>query len=493
MDVKYPALTVRQWLPEWDKVNFGSDLRQRPPDHFYLASMDASVLRQLAGLEPRSLEPVQPRAEDLRIQRRHDQKRSTKIADYVRFGFPWSDMTAPQRRKVDQGNVQRPGWLPGAIVVNVKVHTGRGAGDVSVRDAVRVADGSAGTATISLPETWNGSGWGPADGVQPIDVIDGQHRLWAFDPDQELGGPFELPVVAFLGLDRAWQAYLFWTINITPKRINPSLAFDLYPLLRNSEWLDASDDVSIYRQARAQELTEALWSQPESPWRQGINMLGDKGGGSVSQAAWVRALTASVLKATQAPGEPGALYRSPINASGDVLPWTRAQQAGLLVYFWSALNAAIESAKPDWAGVGQSSPQRFGGAYSLLNGDQGVNAAMRVMNDVLFDLLLVQPVSWPASTPDASATDSAAVSRELSSIAPELAEPLSSIAEGLATFDWRTSSDPTLTRELRELKQGYRGAGGYGRLVTHVLQHLAERRLGHVSDAAHRLAAAGHE
>jgi len=50
-------------------------------------------------------------------------------------------------------------------------------------------------------------------------VIDGQHRLCAFE--EELNGEFEVPVVALQGLDIGWQAYLFSSINISPKRINP--------------------------------------------------------------------------------------------------------------------------------------------------------------------------------------------------------------------------------------------------------------------------------
>jgi hypothetical protein len=70
------------------------------------------------------------------------------------------------------------------------------------------------------------------------------------------------------------QAYLFWTINIKPKKINPSLAFDLYPLLREQIWLESGETVHVYRESRAQELTEALWATPMSPWHRRINILG---------------------------------------------------------------------------------------------------------------------------------------------------------------------------------------------------------------------------
>ena len=68
---------------------------------------------------------------------------------------------------------------------------------------------------------------------------------------------FEVPVVAFRDLDVSWQAYLFYSVNVSPKRINRSLAFDLYPLLRTEDWLDQAEDTIVYRESRAQELTES--------------------------------------------------------------------------------------------------------------------------------------------------------------------------------------------------------------------------------------------
>jgi adenine-specific DNA-methyltransferase len=123
--------------------------------------------------------------------------------------------------------------------------------------------------------------WQPKS-LHPIEVIDGPHRLWAFDED--FRHDYELPVVAFVGLDVSLQAYLFWTINIKPKKINPSLAFDLYPLLRTEDWLEQADGPTVYRDARAQELTEALWAHTTSPWYQRINMLGQTQGRLVTHA-----------------------------------------------------------------------------------------------------------------------------------------------------------------------------------------------------------------
>ena len=161
---------------------------------------------------------------------------------------------------------------------------------------------------------------------------------------------FELPVVLFEDLDVSWQAYLFWTINISPKRIGPSLAFDLYPFLRTEEWLNPVPGPLAYRETRAQELTEALWSNPKSPWYQRIGMLG-RGSGLVTQAAFVRSLTLSFIRRSDSGGgRPGGLYGAPLGNSRDrLLPWGRAQQVAYLIFLWSELERAIDTIDPNWA------------------------------------------------------------------------------------------------------------------------------------------------
>jgi hypothetical protein len=62
------------------------------------------------------------------------------------------------------------------------------------------------TVTLDLPDSWTGNQWEPR-GIHPIEVIDGQHRLWAFDEDLDAPGEdYFLPVVAFHSLDISWQA-----------------------------------------------------------------------------------------------------------------------------------------------------------------------------------------------------------------------------------------------------------------------------------------------
>src|SRR5690606_26782999 len=132
-------------------------------------------------------------------------------------------------------------------------------------DALEVRDNN-GSADIILPAGIEQSDWEPTS-LPPIENIDGQHRLFAFDEMSGLPDDFELPVVAFQSLDIGWQAYLFWSINVSPKKINPSHAYDLFPLLRTQDWLERVSAVHVYREARAQELVDILFRHEQSPWK----------------------------------------------------------------------------------------------------------------------------------------------------------------------------------------------------------------------------------
>jgi DGQHR domain-containing protein len=298
-----PAIKVHQWLKGWDRVEFSPKAHRRKPlPHFYVFSLPAAELRSLCGIVRRQASDVTPRAADLGIQRQHDPERSEEIAQFVEFGYPWSTLSESKRRSSEFHDLRKPGWLPTAIVVNILEATDERESLFVSRDDLVVLEPDEQGFQLILPySSWSKS-WRPSS-LPPLEVIDGQHRLWAFGSDSDPS--FEVPVVAFHGLDVSWQAYLFWTINIKPKRINPSLAFDLYPLLRTEDWLDQAEGHPIYRETRSQELTEALWSHPESPWYDKINMLGERQIPWVSQSAWIKSLMATFVRAWR--GRGGAL------------------------------------------------------------------------------------------------------------------------------------------------------------------------------------------
>jgi hypothetical protein len=48
------------------------------------------------------------------------------------------------------------------------------------------------------------------------------------------------------------------------------------------------------------------------------------------------------------------------------------------------------------------------------------------------------------------------------------------MANELATFDWRTSSDPSVTESERRDKLVFRGSSGYKEIRTQLLEHLSK-------------------
>jgi DGQHR domain-containing protein len=331
-------------------------------------------------------------------------------------------------------------------------------------------------------DEWSPS-WTPKE-IPPFEVIDGQHRLWAFESNADPS--FELPVVAFHGLDISWQAYLFWTINIKPKRINPSLAYDLYPLLRAEDWLDRAEGHPVYRETRSQELTEALWSNEDSPWYDRINMLGEKRNPWVTQSAWIKSLMSTFIRPWHGRRDlPGGLFGSRMQDSDEVLGWSRAQQAAFLIYAWQLLREAILNSSADWikkviaertkAKAENPKEAPFYGPNSLLVTDQGVRGFLHVLNDLCFvGAPKLDLRTWHDQS-KAGAGDAEAVSTAIKSLSKHSCAPfLKSLTQKLAAFDWRTSADPTLLDRERRDKLAFRGSSGYKELRGRLLEHLAE-------------------
>ncbi|CDX27349.1 conserved hypothetical protein [Mesorhizobium sp. ORS 3324] len=502
---KIPVLTVHQWLPGWDRIDFDPDEhRAKPAKHFYLFSLPARELRSLSGIARRVAKDGAPRTEDLGIQRQHDPERSEEIGRFVEYGYPWSTLSKAKRGSAEFHGLRKPGWLPTAVVLNILTKQDvRNESQVAESDLAVIVDGENGPC-LQLPYTAWKNGWAPSK-LPPFEIIDGQHRLWAFDNAGSLE-TFELPVVAFLGLDISWQAYLFWTINIKPKRINPSLAFDLYPLLRNEDWLEQAESHVVYRETRAQELTEILWSFPESPWYDRINMLGERQNRWVTQSAWIKSLAATFVRSwDRRSGTSGGLFGGRSKTEGEVLGWSRAQQAAFLIFAWDSFRKAVNASRDAWSQALRRPPQddenrawrpddvkagddlAFYSPHSLIVTDQGVRGFLHVMNDLFYQRAAVMKLNNWRPDERSTANPVGAVERELASLkAQPFTNFITEIAKGLASFDWRTSSAPDLPETLRRNKLVFRGSSGYKELRAQLLEHLAKHK-GDVGSAAHRL------
>jgi DGQHR domain-containing protein len=182
---------------------------------FYLFSMDARQLLEIAYTSERTKNNRKG------VQRALSTDRLEEIGKY------YLDTT-------------RPGILPNSIIV-------------SLSDDAHFKEGK-----LHIPRRPRGEAF----------VLDGQHRLFAFLPEYAGDMSMQLPVSAFLNIDDKMKAYIFRTINSKQRKINPSLVYDLIPMLRK-DWVDFED-------YRAQTIFESLNIDLDSPWREGIDVLGGR-------------------------------------------------------------------------------------------------------------------------------------------------------------------------------------------------------------------------
>lgn len=484
------AIRVRQWLPGWDEIRTDPmKFQSAPPREFYLASIRASDLRALSDVHQRDAQVGVARSEDPNVQRTLQEDRTEEIRRYIDVGYPLSSVGGRRMSDDERASLRKPGWLPTAIIANIVPSGDSRAGVVlAPGDAVSITHSEGEAVSIRLPDSWKASGWRP-EGASPLEIIDGQHRLSAFDQRED--EDFELPVVLYDGLDFSWQAYIFWTVNIKPKRINASLAYDLYPLLREQDWLEAGEHLNVYREARAQELVEALWAEPTSLWYDRINMLGQSGVKSirpVTQAAFVRSITASFVRPFQGYKGLGGLFGGAADNTG--LKWPRGQQAAFLVYAWNALGASISVGDSlEWANALRSAEN--GGAAllkpaearqdaaivgdrSLLASDQGVRAFNMVVNDIAYlGARELELANWRVEGGLEDAPDDLMRRALLELEENKVGEFLRDLGAELAQYDWRNVRAEGLSDEQRRLKQGLRGSGGYNVLRNDLLQTLS--------------------
>lgn len=485
-----PAIRVHQWLPEWDEVPTDADKFQSPPPReFFITSIRASQLKSLSDVHQRSASTDTRRENDPYVQRTLEEDRTAEIRRYIHVGYPLSSMGGRAMSDEERRSLRKPGWLPTAIIANI-IPEGKERSKLLLdsTDAMKVDSGDSVHVSIQLPQSWTDSGWKPK-GAFPLEIIDGQHRLSAFREGEDQD--FEVPVVLFDGLDFSWQAYLFWTVNIKPKRINASLAYDLYPLLREQDWLEAGESLSVYRETRAQELVESLWGESRSVWHDRINMLGQTGMKAqrpVTQAAFIRSLTATFVRSFRGQKGLGGLFGGAADRSG--FNWPRGQQSAFLVAAWNALADAVyrsdglswvqalrqsESGEasfiaPDNARVDPA----FVSDKSLLASDQGVRAFHMVLNDLSYLAQIELGLAdWEVgddleSSPDAQFNEALA-SLEHNSIGDFLRR----VGAQLATFDWRNSRAPGLSDAEIDQRKALRGSGGYNVLRERLFSHLA--------------------
>jgi hypothetical protein len=470
-----PMLEVNQWMNDWDDVRFDDELRKKPQPKFYLLSIDARLLKKISDVHRRS-----PQADDKNVQRKASDDRISEIRNYIEGGFPWSTLSKQDQKNGENSRLKMPGLLPTAIIANIMpAGAERNRKKLALEDEIKIIDEEMSGKKLLFPKLiipdhiFERNDWNPD--LKPLEIIDGQHRLWAFDENQSLSGNYELPVVLFNNLDRAWQAYLFYTINIKPVKINTSLGFDLYPLLRTQEWLEGpKNELLAYREAMSQEIVEALWLYETSPWRNRINMLGEAGGETMSQAAFIRTLVNSFFKKSN------GLF-SYNTKSNQVIEWNRAQQAAFIILLWQKIESTVNVCNYEWAEMirKEESEQQtlfenskivdkaFSGRNSFLSRDQGVRGLLNFANDFFFTATQYTEIDF--NSPEwESELDEKSISNESITIAIGLFQQnlalidlIENFSFEIAKVDWRTTSARFNNDAEKEHQMKYRGSGGY--------------------------------
>jgi hypothetical protein len=208
---------------------------------------------------------------------------------------------------------------------------------------------------------------------------------------------------------------------------------------------------------------------------------------AVTQAAWIRALLKTYIKASEGKGVViGGLFGAPPGADAMTIPWNRSQQAALLIYLWNAIEKSIKKIKQGWPkklrevdykGKKVEGDAALKGPYTLLNNDQGISVVLNVTNDLLFlnsEKLKLKEWRLESDVTVAEALEDLAKGQK------KIAEYLDEMADGISTFNWISSgAEDLLTEAERTLKLSFRGGSGYREFRRLLLKHLlGNKRLG---------------
>jgi len=224
----------------------------QPIGDFYIGAVDSNQLLKIATVDVRKF--LDDNAESLEgIQRKLVPSRKKKISEYVEFEyatFPTSIVIAIDERCITVTESKDCFGL-----FDIEIHG------------------------------FEGDDFSPPINIEESAfIIDGQHRLAGLEQYSQKK-PFELNVSIFVGLDKADQAEIFSTVNLTQTKVNKSLVYDLYNYQKKPSPTKLAHEVTI-----------ALDQHKNGPFHEKIKRLGvstpgrDRGTERLSQATVVRGM-----------------------------------------------------------------------------------------------------------------------------------------------------------------------------------------------------------
>lgn len=225
----------------------------QPVGTFYNCRMPAQNLLKICQFDFRRIENNNGVKEFLGIQRQLKDNRVREIRKYI---------------------ATEDASFPTSIVISVDERCAR----------FEVVDGIQKLVLVPYTEEEDVSRSIPFVGIATI--IDGQHRLKAFD-NTEIN--WDLSVNIFVGADPGTQAMIFSKVNLAQTKVNKSLVYDLFSL-----------DKSPSPEKTAHELAVNLNDIPTSPFFERIKRLGSATDGvfgeTLSQATLVKGVLPYISK-----------------------------------------------------------------------------------------------------------------------------------------------------------------------------------------------------
>lgn len=207
-------------------------------------------------------------------------------------------------------------------------------------------------------------------------IIDGQHRLKAFDCE---GVPerFEVSVSFFIGIDDATEASVFSTVNLAQTKVNKSLVYDLF-----------SFEKSRSPERTCHEIAVAMDKLESSPFFKRIKRLGTSTEGRVdetlSQATFVRGLLPFITNDPVVDRDIGKRF-----GFWEPAPARKERQQFFRPYFVSSQDEKILAIMINYfSAVKKRWPEAWAGNITggILNRTNGYYALMRFLREVYHDI-----------------------------------------------------------------------------------------------------------
>jgi DGQHR domain-containing protein len=232
-------------------------LVKQPVGTFYIASIKATDLFEIAKFDVRRITQQEGIDEFLGIQRKVSKRRLVELKQYIRSveaTFPTAVIIAVDERCVSF-SVSKTHSCFGILTLSNYIDSESEDNDILYRDIAK--------------------------------IIDGQHRVKAFE--EGIDRDFEINLAIFVGADVATQAEIFSTVNLAQTKVNRSLVYDLFSLAHTRS-----------PEKTAHEITVLLDRRSESPFHKRIKRLGiateGRFGETPSQATVVRGILAHITK-----------------------------------------------------------------------------------------------------------------------------------------------------------------------------------------------------